>query len=105
MTCRAGFGLGIALGSEAECTRPMEGGAMSFDTRQFRWSLGQFATGVAVITAMTGRARAVLTLAWREGETPHTYIVLIGQELDQAILKRALEAAIATTAGANIETV
>ena len=28
---------------------------MSFDTRQFRLSLGQFATGVAVITAQNPR--------------------------------------------------
>ena len=32
---------------------------MSFDIHQFRWSLGQFATGVAVITAQNPRGEAV----------------------------------------------
>jgi flavin reductase (DIM6/NTAB) family NADH-FMN oxidoreductase RutF len=32
---------------------------MSFDTREFRRALGQFATGVAVITAQNPRGEAV----------------------------------------------
>jgi cobalamin biosynthesis protein CobW len=43
--------------------------------------------------------------AWRDDETPRTYIVLIGQELDQTTLQNALEVAVLPSVTKNTETV
>ncbi|MET0377540.1 MAG: cobalamin biosynthesis protein CobW [Spongiibacteraceae bacterium] len=41
---------------------------------------------------------------WRVDETPRTYIVLIGQELDQAVLQNALQTAIAAQVKTEVKT-